>query len=187
MTILAEQYITQEILDVSNLTRPRLEFLCECAQKIRNIEGAIVEVGVYKGGSAKLLRTLFPDRELWLYDTFTGNPCKGPHDPNPIGSYACSLDKVRDFLDDEAIHWVQGLFPQTLETPPPIALAHLDCDQEQSVKASAMALLPLVSGLIICDDYGYCRGARDGFNDACGSRVNVSDTRQAWAHGDLFQ
>ncbi len=38
----------------------------------RNIQGAIAELGVYQGASAQLLNELFPDRKLYLFDTFEG-------------------------------------------------------------------------------------------------------------------
>lgn len=37
-----------------------------------DIEGAIAEVGVYRGTFAKVLNEAFPDRRLYLFDTFEG-------------------------------------------------------------------------------------------------------------------
>lgn len=37
-----------------------------------NIEGAVAELGVYKGEFAKCINFLFPDKELYLFDTFSG-------------------------------------------------------------------------------------------------------------------
>lgn len=37
-----------------------------------NVEGAIAEVGVYRGTFAKVLNEAFPDRKLYLFDTFEG-------------------------------------------------------------------------------------------------------------------
>ncbi|MDR3334041.1 MAG: TylF/MycF family methyltransferase [Treponema sp.] len=38
----------------------------------RNIEGAVAELGVFKGDFAKRLNIAFPDRKLYLFDTFDG-------------------------------------------------------------------------------------------------------------------
>lgn len=38
----------------------------------RGIEGAIAEVGVFQGEFAKILNTYFPERKLYLFDTFEG-------------------------------------------------------------------------------------------------------------------
>jgi O-methyltransferase len=40
--------------------------------KERKIRGSTAELGVYKGKFAKWIRKLFPDRLLYLFDTFTG-------------------------------------------------------------------------------------------------------------------
>ena len=47
-------------------------WLC-CEQIISNaVAGSVAELGVYKGDSAKRLNALFPDRRLYLFDTFEG-------------------------------------------------------------------------------------------------------------------
>jgi len=38
----------------------------------KNIKGAVAELGVYKGGFAQYINTFFPDREIYLFDTFEG-------------------------------------------------------------------------------------------------------------------
>ncbi len=38
----------------------------------RNVEGAVAELGVYKGEFSKYINSLFPDRSLYLFDTFEG-------------------------------------------------------------------------------------------------------------------
>jgi O-methyltransferase len=40
--------------------------------KERNVEGAVAEVGVYKGKFARYINQFFPDRKLYLFDTFKG-------------------------------------------------------------------------------------------------------------------
>lgn len=38
----------------------------------KNIEGAVAELGVYRGDFAKLINVAFPDKKLYLFDTFEG-------------------------------------------------------------------------------------------------------------------
>jgi O-methyltransferase len=40
--------------------------------KVRQVPGAVAELGVYKGHFAAAINTVFPDRTLYLFDTFTG-------------------------------------------------------------------------------------------------------------------
>jgi O-methyltransferase len=38
----------------------------------KNINGSVAELGVYKGDFARNINTVFPDRKLYLFDTFEG-------------------------------------------------------------------------------------------------------------------
>ena len=57
-----------------NLDYVRYATLGLCAQEIgrKNVPGSVAEVGVYKGDFAKRLNRLFPQRPLYLFDTFAG-------------------------------------------------------------------------------------------------------------------
>ena len=50
-----------------------LELLSEMI-RMRNVPGAVAEAGVDMGQTSAVLSRLFPDRELFLYDTFEGFP-----------------------------------------------------------------------------------------------------------------
>jgi O-methyltransferase len=58
----------------ANLDYVRYATLGLCVQEIsrRNVPGNVAEVGVYKGAFAKRLNQLFPQRQLYLFDTFAG-------------------------------------------------------------------------------------------------------------------
>ena len=52
----------------------------DCLEKIamiledKEVSGAVAELGVYRGDFAKVINTVFPDRKLYLFDTFEGFP-----------------------------------------------------------------------------------------------------------------
>jgi len=49
--------------------------LCAYEIKKRGVEGSVAEGGVYRGDRSKILNLAFPDRNLFLFDTFEGfNP-----------------------------------------------------------------------------------------------------------------
>ena len=52
----------------------RIQTLELCAEEIlrKNVKGHIAELGVYRGNFASKLNQLFPERTLYLFDTFTG-------------------------------------------------------------------------------------------------------------------
>lgn len=40
--------------------------------RTRNVAGSVAELGVYRGDFAKIMNEVFPDRKLYLFDTFQG-------------------------------------------------------------------------------------------------------------------
>lgn len=122
--------------------------------------GSIVEVGVYRGGSAYFLAQL--ERPLYLYDTFEGIPFQGPLDGNHVGKFSdTSAEAVQALIPHATV--IKGLFPQTCVDMGPISFVHVDCDQYESVKACINVLGPRMvhGGMMLFDDFGVadCEGA----------------------------
>lgn len=131
--------------------------------------GDFVELGVYKGGSAMVLRAAAPARWLHVFDTFTGHPpARSPLDSprhHEVGRFGDTSRsevlgrlggfRVRDWPGD--IRYTGLLFHAR------VALAHVDVDLYESTRAAIEMLGPLVvsGGAIIFDDYSDddCPGA----------------------------
>ncbi len=158
------------------------------------IEGAFVECGVWRGGSVmvaanELLRLGRTDRDLWLYDTFTGMTQPTEFDTTVDGRdaqvwYAAErarpergssgvtgvpLSVVRSNVTStgypsERFHFVEGPVEETLpkQYPEHVALLRLDTDFYESTRAELEHLYPRLQpgGILILDDYGYWQGAR---------------------------
>jgi len=143
--------------------------------------GCYVEVGVYKGGTAWHLAKLAEDqgREIYLFDTFTGIPYKGPFDPVTPGTFNdTSFEEVQKAIPYAKI--VQGIFPQSAEKLdiPNIAFAHLDCDQYQSIKEAIQFLKPLMvdGGVMWFDDYKCgLEGANRAVDESFPLQITLSD------------
>jgi O-methyltransferase len=60
--------------NTSNVDYIRLSSIELCLQKItaENVPGALAEVGVYQGDLACMINRAIPDRDLYLFDTFSG-------------------------------------------------------------------------------------------------------------------
>lgn len=118
--------------------------------------GCFVEVGVYKGGSARVLHDLAAAqaRRLHLFDTFCGIPMQGPLDYHKVGDFSdTSVERVREICPQAEIH--VGVFPQTMVEIGPIAFVHADADQYQSTVDICGTLGPRMvpGGLMLFDDY----------------------------------
>jgi hypothetical protein len=130
-------------------------------------KGAFAEVGVYQGGSAKVLYEIakHQERNLFLYDTFSGMPFKGEHDQHEAGAFAdCSVDEIKAAMPDAVV--VQGVFPKSIVPMPKMAFVHADADQYESTKDVCLLFGPMMvpGGMILFDDYrgvGSCIKAVD--------------------------
>lgn len=153
-----------------------------------DVPGAIVECGVWRGGSALLaaltLRALGAQRPIYLYDTFEGMTAPSARDVDVEGGRAD--DYIERYGDDgkwcyAGLEEVQAIFSRhgfgvevvlikgdvenTLRTNAPsdsIALLRLDTDWYASTKLEMELLYPKLSvgGVLIIDDYGHWRGSQ---------------------------
>lgn len=141
-------------------------------QKTEKLPGEIAEVGVYKGGSAKLIRET-TKKPLHLFDTFEGLPNLSPSDdPKNFKSGDCyaSLEGVKEYLKKyEGISYYKGLFPGTSG---PIrdklfSFVHLDVDMYESTRDSLeffySRMIP--GGAIISHDYPSYAGVKRAFDE----------------------
>jgi O-methyltransferase len=146
--------------------------------------GDLVEVGVYKGGSASRLMEVAREqgRRLFLFDTFTGIPIADPQvDQHKVGDFGdTSLEAVRAAIPGAIFK--PGIFPGTLtDEVGPIGLAHIDCDQYASVQACCSALAPRMApgGVMVFDDYDALLGAARAVQEAFAGRVVISPRGKA--------
>lgn len=162
----------------------RYDVLVELVHTARQCPpGDFVEVGVYKGGTAAALAGVAREqgRRLFLFDTFKGIPHASAIDRHKVGDFAdTSLKTIRKAIPDAICK--AGVFPATL-TPEvgPIAFAHVDCDQYESVKACCKHLAPLMvlGGVMVFDDYDVLPGAKQAVDEAFGDRVTISKEGKA--------
>ncbi len=159
------------------------------------IPGAIVECGVWRGGSMHAVaRTLDRvgehGRDLYLYDTFAGMTEPTPVDvrydgevgadllasnskTSGVWAYA-SLDDVRRGFEQvpypsDRVRFIEGRVEETIpaQAPDQIAILRLDTDWYESTMHELDHLYPrLVSGgVLMIDDYGYWQGSRLATNE----------------------
>ena len=159
----AELY--EQIRPQTVLSKDRCFMLYQLTQFAAILMGDLAEVGVYRGGSAKLLAKSCINKTVHLFDTFTGLPKADPDldqsDFYQTHSFSnTSSDMVQAFLadcDNVKIH--KGLFPSTatpLESRK-FCLVHIDTDLYQSVRDCFEFFYPrmVTGGVLVFDDYGW--------------------------------
>jgi O-methyltransferase len=122
------------------------------------IPGAFAEVGVYRGELSRLLHTLAPQRDLYLFDTFEGFPSQDLDGRADTRFRDTSVDMVRARVGSpEHVVIRQGYFPETaagLEGER-FAFVMLDLDIYAPTKAGLEFFYPRLSprGYLFLDDY----------------------------------
>lgn len=167
------------------------------------IEGAIVECGVWRGGSmmiaaSTLLENDSCHRELYLFDTYEGLPRPDekkdidiwgnraidgwlPYSINEEKSHwaQASEDEVKSNLlstgyPQSHLHFIKGMVERTIpiHAPEKIALLRLDTDWYESTKHELEHLYDRLAknGVLIIDDYGHFKGARQAVDEFFVSR-----------------
>ena len=157
------------------MTSPERIFgLVEAARYVARhaVPGAVVECGVYKGGSMMAAALTLQaegvtDRDLYLFDTFEGMPEPTGEDVDLHGNaaaeeferrrkqdtnaewLACSVERVREAVQStgypaERLHFVQGDVLETVPSraPEQIALLRLDTDWYASTRHELEQLYP---------------------------------------------
>jgi len=135
------------------------------------LSGDTAEVGVYRGGSAKVICQAKGDRNLHLFDTFEGLP----HDSEvdwwfSKGDYTANYEEVkREFANEKNVHLYKGLFPGTAGpiTDRTFSFVHLDVDLYSSTLACLTFFYGRMEkgGIIISHDYGYHEGVKQAFTE----------------------
>jgi O-methyltransferase len=147
----------------------------------RFVKGDIAEVGVYKGGTARLIAEFAADnvfagkKLVHLYDTFTGMPPTGDEDLHNEGDFNdVSFDEVKASLKDyiDIVRFYVGFFPDTYQnTGEMYSFVHVDCDIYQSVLDCCGVFIPKLNlgGIIVFDDYGgrSTPGAKKAVDEYC--------------------
>ncbi len=166
--------LVRKVAPYTKTTPERLWALVHAVEYIesRGIEGAIVECGVWRGGSMMaaaeaLLKTGYTGRDLYLFDTYTGMVAPSEHDVSHKGITATEKFEKRKTGDDssdwclasreevganmkstgypdERVHLVEGKVEDTIpaEAPERIALLRLDTDWYESTKHEMETLYP---------------------------------------------
>ena len=111
--------------------------------------------------------------------TFAGIPYREEFDNHLVGDFSdVNYEAVCAALPNAHIH--KGIFPDTLVPMPPIAFAHIDADQYQSINAALKHLGPLMvkGGVMIFDDVPVLVGATRALDES-GLKYEITGANKA--------
>ena len=129
------------------------------------IPGDLAEVGVYQGGSAKLICEVKKEKELYLFDTFTGLPELSEEDThfgekhwyeNEFSN--TSAESIKKLLNKYVnVHITKGKFPESGKKiiDKKFCFVHLDVDLYKSTIESLKFFFPKMvkGGIILIHDF----------------------------------
>lgn len=138
--------------------------------------GAIAEIGVFRGASARLIREADSQRPLHLFDTFEGLPEPADEDAEfgmgrfQKGQFCCSLNDVQRYIGaGNGVYFHKGLFPATGSSVQNerFSLVHSDVDLYESARCVLEFFYPrlLPGGVILTHDYHTCTGPHKAFEE----------------------
>lgn len=143
----------------------RIAQLHLCADRIneKNVKGNCAEVGVYKGGFAKYINQFFPNRKLYLFDTFEG------FGEQELITEEKEMQGLENRFTDTSVEMVlnempnakdviirKGYFPETCkDLEDTFAFVSLDSDLYQPIKDGLEYFYPRLNdgGYIFIHDY----------------------------------
>ncbi|MEO7923959.1 MAG: TylF/MycF/NovP-related O-methyltransferase [Chitinophagaceae bacterium] len=167
----------------------RLSNVQDCVTDVinNNIEGDLVETGVWRGGTVIFMKAILrsfniTDRVVWVADSFEGlpKPNSEKYEADKDDEFykadrlRISLEKVKQNFEkygllDENVKFLKGWFKDTLPVAPihKLAILRLDGDMYESTMDGLVNLYPKLSkgGYIIIDDWGSVEGCRLAVQD----------------------
>ena len=156
-------------LKYSNTNKIRMWSLIQSLKHVKklNLDGDLVECGVYKGFCSFFLVNYLDfgnmDRSFYLYDTFAGIP-EAYKEGSPVHDGAYSepnllSDATERFASFNNVKVIEGVVPEVLEgvSPEKIAFLHLDMNSALSELGALEVLFDCIvpGGMIVFDDYGW--------------------------------
>lgn len=180
-------------MDNTLISQDRLDTFDTLREQLKEVDGLVAEVGVYKGGSLKVLAKLFDDTAILGFDTFEGLPKEQwieseIHEPGDF--HDTTLREVTEFLHDcSNVVLKQGLFPSSAKGLEDyrFKLVHLDMDFYSGTKLAIEWFWPRMEsgGVIVFDDFMWpnCPGILQALGDHAvkeGLKIHLATQYQAY-------
>lgn len=164
--------LIKEIKDVSGLLPSEIRQFYYLVNAI-NVEGDMVEFGVHRGGSSKIICECKLDKTLHLFDTFKGIPKEDWKDSQvfKVGDFSnTSIEEVRNYLKDYSnVRFYVGKFSKTKDKIKDLKFSfiHLDADLYSSTLEALKFFYPKMNkgAVLLCHNYQDLLGVQKAFKE----------------------
>lgn len=176
----------QRTIDYNYLDHIRLSTLELISFEIkkRELKGSVAEVGVYKGKFARYINQFFPDRKLYLFDTFEGFDQRDAA-KEILKSYSSAIQDFSDTSVSSVLKQmpfpdrcvpVKGFFPESAKgIDDDFVLVSLDADLYDPIYAGLNFFFPRLveGGYILVHDFNNdnYKGARKAVEQFCSEQA----------------
>lgn len=156
--------IYETIKNNTLVDRIRCYSIYQIAEQVSKVEGDVLEVGTWRGGTAGILTQVLTEKKVYLADTFKGvvKASDWEHYKDTAHSDT-SQELVSDFLINKLgvsnYEIINGIFPDDTGfkvDDKKLCLVYLDLDVYESTKDAFNYVWHQISlnGIVIFDDYG---------------------------------
>ncbi len=172
------------------ITQYEAYIVCMATQATAKLDGDIAEIGVYQGGSARLICKYKGNKVFHLFDTFEGLPELNKFDTSNEfhkGQFNdTSFELIGKLLNDYPnVNIHKGYFPDTAGPvrDKKFSLVNLDVDLHKTTHDALEFFYPRMAkgGIILSHDYVNADGVRKAFDDFFADKPEpvlvVSDTQ----------
>lgn len=147
----------------------KLRLMADQFMQVKDLPGAVADLGTFRGGAALVMRRLGPDKVLHLFDTWEGNPFDDDLCHHKKGEWKADMEDCKLLVGNGPLtYYHKGVFPHTAVLgiggggECSYCFAYIDVDTYQSTLAAIEFFWPrLVSGgRLFFDDWGWepCAG-----------------------------
>lgn len=171
--VLQTEFIKAQELGLTHFEPEDFSNIFQCLEVTRELDGAYVEIGVFKGDGARSVLSYLNKanlrRNVILMDTYEGfnyEAAKKSVDAQWLGTHAdTSLESVKQklapYIGNLDVQWVQAdICVHTFNSADKIAVCNIDVDMYEAVKYALEKTADLVvkRGIIIAEDVGHTPG-----------------------------
>ena len=154
-------------MERSLLDNMKLAAMRALAASVAQLPGSTAEVGVYRGGTTRLIASVLSPKRHWGFDTWAGIPSTTAIDGHRVGDFAdVAFADVSAWLADcPNVVLVRGVFPDSARhIEDEFCFVHLDADTYSKTLDSLCYFYPRMTpgGLIVFDDWEWpqCPGVK---------------------------